>query len=153
MPTDYIRYDILTQNALRGVVRTVLADAAAKGLPGEHHFYVSFDTRAVGVKLSPRLLAQYPTEMTIVLQHQFWDLSVEDTQFAVTLKFRGRPSRLVIPLSAISAFGDPSVNFGLQLKTSRSDEAAAEPAGGNEDGDGTKAGAGEVIALDSFRKK
>lgn len=115
MPTDYIRYDILTQNALRGVVRTVLSDAAAKGLPGEHHFYVSFDTRAPGVKLSPRLLAQYPTEMTIVLQHQFWDLTVTEDGFEVGLSFNGIPERLVVPLTAIKGFFDPSVQFGLEF--------------------------------------
>ncbi|MBK5957254.1 hypothetical protein CCR97_03395 [Rhodoplanes elegans] len=115
MPTDYIRYDILTQNALRGVVRTVLADAAAKGLPGEHHFYVSFDTRAPGVKLSPRLLAQYPTEMTIVLQHQFWDLTVTEDGFEVGLSFNGIPERLVVPLTAVKGFFDPSVQFGLEF--------------------------------------
>lgn len=115
MPTDYIRYDILTQNALRGVVRTVLADAAAKGLPGEHHFYVSFDTRAPGVKLSPRLLAQYPTEMTIVLQHQFWDLTVTEEGFEVGLSFNGIPERLIVPLTAVKGFFDPSVQFGLEF--------------------------------------
>jgi hypothetical protein len=115
MATDYIRYDILTQEAMRGVVRTVLTDAAAKGLPGDHHFYVNIDTRAEGVKLSPRLLAQYPEEMTIVLQHQFWDLTVQDDVFEVGLSFNGIPERLVVPLAAIKGFFDPSVQFGLQF--------------------------------------
>ncbi|MDC7785592.1 ClpXP protease specificity-enhancing factor SspB [Rhodoplanes sp. TEM] len=131
MPTDYIRYDILTQNALRGVVRTVLSDAAAKGLPGEHHFYVSFDTRAPGVKLSPRLLAQYPTEMTIVLQHQFWDLTVTEDGFEVGLSFNGIPERLVVPLTAIKGFFDPSVQFGLEFAVQSDLDAEApedEPA-------------------------
>lgn len=153
MTSSELPYDRWLEEALRGVIRRALAHAAEEGLPGAHHFYLTFLTAADGVELPSELRAKYPDEMTIVLQHQFWDLSVEDDRFAVTLKFRGRPSRLVIPLAAISAFGDPSVNFGLQLKTSRSDEAAAGPAGGDEDGDGAKAGAGEVIALDSFRKK
>jgi len=115
MATDYIRYDILTQEALRGVVRTVLTDAATNGLPGEHHFFINIDTRADGVKLSPRLMAQYPEEMTIVLQHQFWDLTVHDDVFEVGLSFNGIPERLVVPLSAIKGFFDPSVQFGLQF--------------------------------------
>lgn len=115
MATDFIRYDILTQEALRGVVRTVLTDAAAKGLPGEHHFYINIDTRADGVKISPRLAAQYPEEMTIVLQHQFWDLSVHDDMFEVGLSFNGIPERLIVPLAAIKGFFDPSVQFGLQF--------------------------------------
>jgi uncharacterized protein len=115
MTVDYIRYDILTQDALRSVVRTVLTDAATKGLPGEHHFLISFDTRAEGVALSPRLKAQYPKEMTIVLQHQFWDMIVTDDRFEVGLSFSGVPERLVIPFRAIRGFADPSVQFGLQF--------------------------------------
>src|SRR5262249_38759137 len=97
MTVDYIRYDILTQDAMRSVVRTVLTDAASKGLPGEHHFFLSFDTRAEGVVLSPRLKAQYPKEMTIVLQHQFWDLTVANDRFEVGLSFSGIPERLGRP--------------------------------------------------------
>jgi hypothetical protein len=129
MATDYIRYDILTQEALRGVVRTVLTDAAAKGLPGEHHFYINIDTRADGVKLSPRLLSQHPEEMTIVLQHQFWDLAVHDDVFEVGLSFNGIPERLVVPLAAIKGFFDPSVQFGLQFAVETEMKSAdAEPA-------------------------
>jgi hypothetical protein len=117
MTTDYIRYDILAQNALRGVVRTVMADAAKKGLLGEHHFKISFDTTAPGVKLSPRLREQYPQEMTIVLQHQFWDLQVGDEAFEVGLSFSGIPERLRVPFDAITGFFDPSVEFGLQFAT------------------------------------
>lgn len=113
--TDYIRYDILAQNALRGVVRTVMADAAKKGLLGEHHFKISFDSTAPGVKLSPRLREQYPQEMTIVLQHQFWDLEVSDEAFEVGLSFGGIPERLRVPFDAITGFFDPSVEFGLQF--------------------------------------
>ncbi len=117
MSTDYIRYDILAQNALRGVVRTVMAEAAKKGLAGDHHFKISFDTNAAGVKLSPRMRAQYPQEMTIVLQHQFWDLEVSDEAFEVGLSFSGVPERLRVPFDAINGFFDPSVDFGLQFST------------------------------------
>jgi uncharacterized protein len=117
MTVDHIRYDILTQDALRGVVRTVLEDAARNGLPGEHHFYVAFDTRADGVKLSQRMRTQYPEEMTVVLQHQFWDLVVTDEQFEVGLSFGGVPERVVVPFAAIKSFVDPSVQFGVQFET------------------------------------
>jgi hypothetical protein len=127
MTVDYIRYDILTQDAMRSVVRTVLTDAATKGLPGEHHFYLSFDTRADGVVLSPRLKAQYPKEMTIVLQHQFWDLIVANDRLEVGLSFSGIPERLVVPFRAITGFADPSVQFVLQFAVAvEEDEAAAE---------------------------
>jgi uncharacterized protein len=122
MTTDYIRYDILAQNALRGVVRTVMADAAKKGLLGDHHFKISFDTTAPGVKLSPRLREQYPQEMTIVLQHQFWDLEVSEDAFEVGLSFSGIPERLRVPFDAIQGFFDPSVEFGLQFATIVEDE-------------------------------
>ena len=113
---DQIRYDLLTQQALRGVVRSVLADAAKKGLPGDHHFFITFDTHADGVKMSERLRAQYPEEMTVILQHQFWDLTVSDTGFDVGLSFGGITERLGIPFEAITAFVDPSVQFGLQFE-------------------------------------
>jgi hypothetical protein len=114
--TDQIRYDLLTQQALRGVVRNVLADAAKKGLPGDHHFYVTFDTRADGVRISDRLRAQYPDEMTIILQHQFWDLAVNESGFDVGLSFGGIPEKLSVPFEAINGFFDPSVQFGLQFE-------------------------------------
>jgi uncharacterized protein len=115
MPVDTIRYDLLTQDALRGVIRTVLTTAAAKGLPGDHHFFITFDTRAEGVRMSTRLKASYPEEMTIVLQHQFWDLTIAEEDFEVGLAFNGIPERLHIPLKAVKAFLDPSVQFGLQF--------------------------------------
>jgi hypothetical protein len=132
MTTDHIRYDILAQNALRGVVRTVMADAAKKGLLGDHHFKISFDTTAPGVKLSPRMLAQYPQEMTIVLQHQFWDLEVSDEAFEVGLSFSGVPERLRVPFDAINGFFDPSVEFGLQFATVVEDEDLEAPEAQNE---------------------
>ena len=135
MTTDHIRYDILTQDALRGVVRTVLEDAARNGLPGEHHFYVAFDTRADGVKLSQRMRAQYPEEMTVVLQHQFWDLVVTEDHFEVGLSFGGVPERVLVPFAAIKSFVDPSVQFGVQFEllvaddgSEKADAAARPPA-------------------------
>jgi len=113
---DQIRYDLLTQQALRGVVRSVLADAAKKGLPGDHHFFIEFDTLAPGVRMSDRLRAQHPEKMTIILQHQFWDLAVNDTAFEVGLSFGGITERLTIPFDAIHGFFDPSVQFGLQFE-------------------------------------
>src|SRR5215470_2144536 len=141
MPVDHIRYDILTQEALRGVVRTVLTDAAKNGLPGEHHFYISFDTRADGVRLSPRMLSQYPEEMTVVLQHQFWDLVVTDDGFEVGLSFGGIPERLAVPFAAINGFLDPSVQFGLQFV--EAEDAADEPQSGEKQKEKENAPAGK----------
>ena len=111
MAEDHIRYDILAQDALRGMLRKVLSEVAKAGLPGEHHFYITFETKAPGVRLSSRLLNQYPEDMTIVLQYQFWDLTVTDHAFEVGLSFNGVPERRLIPFSALKAFADPSVKF------------------------------------------
>jgi uncharacterized protein len=116
MTKDILRYDLMVQDALKGVVRKVLADAAKEGLPGEHHFYVSFRTGAPGVRISQRLREKYPDEMTIVLQHQFWDLQVHDHTFEVGLSFSGIPERLLVPYDALSGFFDPSVEFGLKFE-------------------------------------
>lgn len=113
MSEDKIRYDILASEALRGIIRTVLTRVQKRGLPGEHHFFINFDTHAPGVVISKRLLAQYPEEMIIVLQHKFWDLSVYDDRFEVMLSFSGVPERLVIPFASIKSFMDPSVQFGF----------------------------------------
>ena len=177
--TDHFRYDLLTQQALRGVVRNVLAEAAKKkGLPGDHHFYITFDTTAEGVRMSERLRVQYPEQMTIILQHQFWDLSVNERGFEVGLSFGGIPEKLGIPFEAITGFFDPSVQFGLQFEEVTEGEqrpspanaqdkparkkvatppppavvapAPAEPAAEAKLG---KPASGEVVPLDRFRKK
>lgn len=161
MAQDHIRYDILTQEALRGVVRKVLSEVGRTGLPGEHHFFISFVTRAPGVRISQRLLDQYPEDMTIVLQNQFWDLKVSDSGFEVGLSFDDKPETLVIPFTAIKGFFDPSVQFGLQLTGAvaepTQDEAAEArepeklsppPASGPAEAPGEK-----VVSLDAFRKK
>ncbi|MCZ8376859.1 MAG: ClpXP protease specificity-enhancing factor SspB [Beijerinckiaceae bacterium] len=120
---DLIRYDVMVQEALLGVVRKVLQDAAKSGLPGEHHFYITFRSQAPGVRLSTRLREKYPEEMTIVLQHQFWDLIVGDHNFEVGLSFGGVPERLLVPYEALTGFYDPSVQFGLKFSP---DEAQAD---------------------------
>jgi hypothetical protein len=171
MATDHIRYDVLARDALRGVPRRVLIDAAEHGLPGEHHFFITFVSTADGVKLSPRLLAQYPEEMTVILQHQFWDLVVTEDRFEVGLSFNGIPERLVVPFNAIKSFYDPSVQFGLQFETETAVETPAAgassaataasalaappapPAPASEE-EPPKSGEGaEVVRLDRFRKK
>ena len=169
MATDHIRYDVLARDALRGVLRRVLTDAAEHGLPGEHHFFITFLSTADGVKLSPRLLAQYPEEMTVILQHQFWDLVVTDDRFEVGLSFGGIPERLVVPFNSIKSFFDPSVQFGLQFEPS--DTAAEAPATNlpavpfasalpvsaaaaeTQDAPAKPNEGAEVVRLDRFRKK
>ena len=116
MAEDLIRYDILAQDALRGVLRKVLSEVAKTGLPGEHHFYLTFATKSPGVRISSRLVNQYPEEMTIVLQHQYWDLTVTEQSVEVGLSFNGVPERLLVPFTAIKAFVDPSVQFALQFE-------------------------------------
>jgi len=160
MAEDLIRYDILAQEALRGVVRKVLSEVARTGLPGEHHFFISFVTRAPGVRMSQRLLEQYDKEMTIVLQNQFTNLKVTETGFEVELSFDGRPELLGIPFSAIKGFFDPSVQFGLQFDVERAAEdgaAGTEPAAVEAPAAGAPVPVeptGEkVVSLDSFRKK
>ena len=125
MSTDLIRYDLLVQEALKGVVRRVLTDAVKDGLPGEHHFYISFRTDKSGVRLSTRLRERYPEDMTIVLQHQYSGLAVNDQAFEVGLSFSGVPERLRIPFDALTGFFDPSVQFGLKFEA----QAESAPAG------------------------
>jgi hypothetical protein len=129
MAVDLIRYDLLVQEALRGTVRHVLSTVARDGLPGEHHFYISFRTKARGVRLSNRLRDRYPDEMTIVLQHQFWDLRVSDQSFEVGLSFQNISEMLLIPFEAVTRFADPAVGFELQFLI---DEEKAEASQRNE---------------------
>ena len=168
MAQDLIRFDLLVQEALKGVVRKVLVEAAENGLPGEHHFFISFRTHAPGVRISPRLMERHPEEMTIVLQHQFWDLAVTEHGFEVGLFFKGVPERLLVPFDALTGFYDPSVEFGLKFELANvepadNDSAApAEPAtlpiaasaAMEKASEPAAAGEGaEVVSLDAFRKK
>lgn len=159
-----MRYDMLAQDALRGVVRRALKVARDEGLPGEHHFYISFRTDAPGVEVSERLRKQYPEEVTIVLQHQFWNLEVNEDRFSVDLTFNKVPERLVVPYSAVQGFFDPSVQFGLQFQVqgvSTGTNVAEDEAGAaatqaskpEEAAPAAETAAGEVVSLDAFRKK
>ncbi len=152
---DQMHYEAMAQEALRGVVKAALKRAAApEGLPGAHHFYITFKTDAPGVSGPVDLLSKYPDEMTIVLQHQYWDLAPGETFFTVTLKFGGQPKRLSVPYAALTRFYDPSVQFLLQFETPNTTpaakaeapvEAAPEPP--------TDPDAPNVVSLDHFRKK
>ena len=168
-PEDLMDYEGLAQEALRGVVRGALRRGLdPQGLPGAHHFYTTFKTHAPGVSAPADLLTRYPDEMTIVLQHQYWDLQVEEAQFAITLKFGGQPKKLSVPYAAVTRFYDPSVQFLLQfdapegmggsveaLTPRPADPARAqpEPAIGEDDAAGAKADEPKIVSLDQFRKK
>ncbi|MCP5120395.1 MAG: hypothetical protein GY953_57095 [bacterium] len=157
MTETTLRYDKMVEDALRGVVRACLSQAVETGLPGDHHFYITFHTKAPGVSLPEALLERYPEEMTIILQHQFWDLKMSDDIFEVTLSFDSVPRHLVIPFAAITSFFDPSVQFGLKFEvTDQEAPQAFEPAA-NADQAQDEAEAddepGQVITLDAFRKK
>ena len=130
MAEDLIRYDVLAQEALRGLVKKVLSEVAQAGLPGEHHFFVTFNTQYPGVRISSRLAAEYPGEMTVVLQHQFWDLTVNDSAFEVGLSFKGVPEKLHVPLRAITSFVDPHASFALKFDVAA--DAAVPAAGATE---------------------
>lgn len=176
MDSDPLRYDKWIEEALRGVVRQALVLTTAEGLPGEHHFYITFRTDADGVEMPDYLRAEHPENITIVLQHQFENLEVENDFFRVSLRFKGKLERLRVPFDAVGAFADPSVNFGLQLKmtTIEEDEGLLNDellddeisdldlvandgddalGADNANADEETPKTGEVIALDSFRKK
>lgn len=166
MTTVHLRYDKMVERALRGVVREALEEVAANGLPGDHHFYITFLTRHPGVRMPEFLRAQYKREMTIVLQFQFFDLMVRRDGFGVTLSFGGAGERLEIPFEAIVTFADPAVNFALQFQTEQSEdedeelEALSDEAGEELDEEekpadeaGDEPETGKVVALDAFRKK
>ncbi len=175
---DAIQYDELVQDALRGVIRTLLEDVAKHGLPGSHHFYIAFQTRHPGVEMPDDLRQRYPDEMTIVLQHRFWDLKVHEDRFEVGLSFNRRPAHLVIPYRAIIGFVDPSSQFALQFQAPEPEAPAEGPrivtdgqradnqdngvraeeadstVAADETNDGTAGdGRGKVVTLDAFRKK
>jgi uncharacterized protein len=174
MAVDLMRYDLLVQDALRGVVRKVLGDMARDGLVGDHHFYITFRTHARGVRLSSRMRELYPDEMTIILQHQFWDLSVNDHAFEVGLSFKNVPEMLLIPFDAITRFSDPAAGFDLEFKLDvESAEASANDVGSPaltnaevsphlaaidvaqaRDAEPMPDGAGDkIVSIDAFRKK
>ncbi|MBB3285927.1 hypothetical protein FHT91_001131 [Rhizobium sp. BK347] len=169
MGQDHIRYDILAQDALRGVIRKVLTEVGATGrLPGDHHFFITFLTGAPGVRISQHLKAKYPEQMTIVIQHQFWDLKITESQFEIGLSFSDVPEKLVIPFNAIRGFYDPSVNFELEFDVPLADEeedtssseitAYPVPVEGEEvpvaaAKEGEEKKPGSVVSLDAFRKK
>ncbi len=179
MSTDLIRYDLLVQDALRSVVRRVLADTARTGLPGDHHFNIAFKTQAPGVVAPPTLKARFPDEMSIILQHEFWDLVVTQEAFEVSLNFSRKPERLTVPFDAITGFTDPSVPFGFKLEPrvapdapevqapsapeirpktaatparSKAAETARTPAAAPETEPDAE-GAAKVVSIDAFRKK
>ncbi|MDD2325595.1 MAG: ClpXP protease specificity-enhancing factor SspB [Alphaproteobacteria bacterium] len=159
MSTDHIRYDILIETALREVVHQAMGKVVQNGLPGEHHFYISFLTKHPGVEIPDYLIEKYPEEMTIVLQHQFFGLTVDEEGFTVMLSFNNVRERLIIPFAAITTFADPSVNFALQFQnipSSGEDGETEEPKA--ESGETSlppkeEEKRGEVISLDKFRKK
>ncbi|MDB5449298.1 MAG: hypothetical protein JWQ46_1710 [Phenylobacterium sp.] len=156
---DLMHYDAMAQDALRGVVKAALKRAAApEGLPGAHHLYITFKTDAAGVSGPPDLLGKYPDEMTIVLQHQYWDLAPGETFFSVTLQFGGQPKRLSLPYAAVTRFYDPSVQFLLQFEAppAAPEEAKAPPAITAEPeakGEPPAEGEAKIVSLDQFRKK
>jgi hypothetical protein len=153
---EAFRYDKMVERALRGVVRQALDEVVKDGLVEDHHFYITFFTEYPGVKIPSYLKDRYPGEMTIVLQHQFYDLEVDDERFTVMLSFNNVPERLTIPLAAITIFADPSVNFALQfqpLSEDDDDEIHFDTEELDLDKDDKQKKKGEVISLDSFRKK
>ena len=157
MTTDHLRYDTLIETALRNVVHEAMAKVVQNGLPGEHHFYISFQTKFPGVEIPDYLREKYPDEMTIVLQHQFFGLTVSEMGFSVLLSFNNVRERLSIPFAAITTFADPAVNFALQFQNIGDNEGpddAPPPAGKDgEEAAVDKGKRGEVISLDKFRKK
>ena len=170
MSQDLMEYAKMMEDAVRGVMREALARTATDGLPGLHHFYITFRTTAPGVAISEHLIAQHPDEMTMVIEHQFWDLEVTENGFSISLAFGGKRERLAIPFEAVTAFVDPSVKFGLQFGAHEVDQTAGQ-IGPNDVAAAPKAvettreirektddskkppGDGRVVVLDSFRKK
>ena len=165
MKSDQLRYDRMVERALRTVVREAMIEAAEQGLPGEHHFYVTFATRHAGVDIPDYLREQYPEEMTIVIQYQFYALTVEPDQFSVTLSFNNAKERLTVPFAAVTTFADPAVNFALQFQTTTledrgdvidleaMDAVPEDPPAGPAEADDADAPSDKIVTLDQFRKK
>ncbi len=162
MTDELLPYPKLIDQAMRDVVREVLRRVSGSGLPGDHHFYISFSTIHPGVRMSDQLRSRYPKEITIVMQHQFWDFHVEDQRFHVTLSFGGIPEKLTVPFSALTAFVDPSVKFGLQFQQAQetfdsgvisSPELPLEQPTGTLESQNDDPAAEKVVSLESFRKK
>jgi len=157
MTSAFMNYSKMVEDALRGVLRSALVHVVEQGLPGNHHFFISFRTNDEGVIVPDELRERYPDEMTIVLQHQFWDLEVTPQEFAVTLSFNKVRERMVVPFAAVTAFADPSVQFGLQFRATDSDAKAAAGQTGvtaqNEATGTPDKPTGEIVTLDAFRKK
>lgn len=160
MQDDGIRYEKLVEDALRGVVRAALAQVSDEGLPGAHHFYITFRTDHPGVEIPDYLREKYPSEMTVVMQYQFWDLVVEEDYFSITLSFNNVGENLVVPFVAITGFADPSVKFGLQFHSPEpafEDEDDSSPAerkpAKSSSSDPVKSDGDNVVTLDKFRKK
>ena len=156
-PQDLMHYETMAQDAMRGVVRAALKRAAAPaGLPGDHHFYITFKTQAPGVSGPPEVLARYPDEMSIILQHEYWDLAPGETFFSVTLQFGGQPKRLSVPYAAVTRFYDPSVQFLLQFEPAPVEGASAEPeakAAATDPETPPTDSEAKIVSLDQFRKK
>jgi len=154
MAQDLFQYEKMVESALRGVVRDALQRAAREGLKSAHHFYIGFATQMPGVVIPDHLRARYPDEMTIVLQHQFWDLEITEHSFSVTLSFQKQLERLVIPFAAVRSFADPSVNFALEFAVPEAQSASTVPlpVAAPADKPAQKSTA-DVVALDSFRKR
>lgn len=170
MGRDLMRYDLMAQDALRGLVREALTRAATEGLPGEHHFYITFATGFEDVEMPAELRERFPNDMIIVLQHQYWDLEVRETDFSVTLHFNHQPRQLTVPFKSIISFVDPSVQFGLRFQVEgyepaepapgdapvpepvRPSDAAPEEALTDEKEEAAGAKTGEVVDLNAFRK-
>lgn len=153
MDPDTIDYPAILQDALRDAVRRVLEQVAEHGLPGEHHFFIGFHTGFPGVQVPRFLRDQYPEELTIILQHQFWELEVTPDDFSVVLLFGGQRQRLVVPFAALTAFADPSADFGLRFEGSVQEEAAPAPAAEAEEPPAGPARAGDVIRFDPSRRR
>lgn len=168
MSEDMMDYQSMVERAMKGVVREALLKVGEDGLPGDHHLYITFRTQDEGVEITDRLISQYPEEMTIVLQYQFWGLEISEDAFEITLSFSGTNERLYIPFDSVVGFADPSVNFGLQFKAADAEFAAVgpddlqdideiddgdTPPKSEDSDDDSEQKTGEVVALDAFRKK